>query len=166
MQAVRRVFFLGVAAVGLALCPLAALAKTVTLTVDGVTYTLTAPPLSYTNNAAVLQAQPWWGNQALAFAISTQLGYQLGDLDGGSSQTIPSALVAYGTDAGFVSITYDFEGTIFNCQTGCPSVDNTYAYVTVVPAANVPTLSQWGLALMAALLGVTGILAARALRPV
>ena len=58
-----------------------------------VTYYLTAAPLSYTANAALLQAQPWWGDEALSFAISEQLLYQLGDLEGGPGTTpgIPSA---------------------------------------------------------------------------
>src|SRR5271166_4559240 len=68
MRAVRRVLGFCVVALCLALLPVAAGAKTVTITVSGVTYSLTSSPQSYVANAALLQSQPWWGNEPLAFA--------------------------------------------------------------------------------------------------
>ena len=165
MQAIKRIFFLGVVAAGLALWAVPAAAATVTVNVSGVNYTLTASLLSFNADAAKLQAQPWWGNEPLAFAISTALGYQLGDLTGGMNNTIPSALMAYGVSGGDVSITYTQLATVIDCPSGCPAVGQPFFYVTAVSeSALIPALSDGSLMLLSALLCVAGILAARRLR--
>jgi len=167
MQAVKEYLVFAVVVLGLALAASGAEGKTVTVTVGGVTYTLTAAPLSYTANGPLLQAQPWWANEPLAFAISGELQYSLGDLEGGNGSTpgIPSALLAYGLEDGDVSITY-WDGTeVVNCPEGCPSEDGTFVYVTSQSsAAPVPTLSQWGLLLLVALMGPMGIVAVHRVR--
>jgi hypothetical protein len=165
MQAIKRLLGLAVVALGLALGSPEAGANTVTVTVGGTSYTLTPRLLSFTGNAAVLQAQPWWGNEALAFAISSQLQYQLGDLEGGpgTSPGIPSVLLAYGTQAGSVSITF-WDGGPVDCPVGCPALSDPFFYATLGAATPIPTLSPWGLLLACALMGVVGMVVTRRVR--
>lgn len=167
MQTVKKYLGFAVVVLGFALAASAAEGKTITVTVGGVTYTLTAAKLSFTVNGALLQAQPWWANEPLAAAISGELGYELGDLDGGNGSTpgIPSALLAYGTDDGSVSITYWNGDEVVNCPIGCPDVDSVFVYVTAASSATpVPTLSQWGLLILVAVMGPVGIVAVRRVR--
>lgn len=168
MQALKRAWVLGAVVLGLAFGAASAAANTVNITVNGVTYTLTASRLSYSADAALLQAQPWWGNEPLAFAITSQLGYQLGDLQGGPGTIpgIPSALMAYGIDGPDVSITF-WDGSAINCPINCPTQVAPFFYVTSVTAARpVPAVSDvWTLALLALAVGGAGVLTARALRP-
>ncbi len=163
MRRVIRYASLAVVALGLMLSAWAAGAKTVVVNVGGTAYALTAVPLSYAANAAELQAQPWWGNEPLAFAISSALQYQLGDLEGGPGTTlgIPSALLAYGTDTGYVSITY-WDGATENCPVDCPLEAASFFYVTgAVVASKIPTLSDWGLTALGVVLGGAGLFALR-----
>ena len=164
MQVLKRFVGLSVVALGLALAaPVGA--KTVTIVVGGVPYTLSTVQTSYASNPMQLQQQPWWGNEALAFAITSQLQYQLGDLLGGPGTTpgIPSALVAYGVAGPDVSITY-WDGAAVNCPVGCPLQADPFFYVISGTAA-IPATSAWATALLALLVGGAGLVAARALRP-
>jgi hypothetical protein len=151
--------------VGLAFAAAPAAAKTVTITVGGVPYTLTTIQTSYSANVGLLQQQPWWGNEPLAFAITSQLQYQLGDLFGGPGTTpgIPSALLAYGTSGAFVSITY-WDGAAVNCPIDCPVQGQVFVYVES-GAPSIPATSRGTLALLSLLVGGAGLVAARALRP-
>jgi hypothetical protein len=165
MEKAKRIACLGALALGLVVAAWDAAAATVNVTVGGVTYTLTASPMSYTTNQNTLKAQPWWGNEPLAASISGALQYQLGDLLGGNGSTpgIPSALLGYGTSVGtYVSITYWNGTTVVNCPVGCPDFDEVDFYVTAVTqASTIPTLSDWAIMVLAALTAVIGIVAAR-----
>jgi hypothetical protein len=162
MGAIYKWVGVGVVAVGFAVAGFAAQAKTVVVTVNGISYALKSVELEYTGNEALFAAQPWWNNEPLAFAISNALLYQLGDLDGGpgTSPGIPAALVAYGTLSGFVSITY-WDGTaVVNCPGGCPAVDSEFFYVEgSVVNSQIPTLSEWGLIILSVLTGLIGLVA-------
>ena len=130
-----------------------AFGKTVVIEADGTTYKLTTIITSYLESPDLLEAQPWWGDPGLAEDISEVLQYQLGDLEGGDQQSggIPSALMAYGLDDGFVSITY-WDGSLQNCPNDCPGQEGIYAYVIRDLDQGVPVNPLWSLILLAALL--------------
>jgi IPTL-CTERM motif len=160
MKTVKPLLTLFVVALGLACSAAQASGNTVMVTVNNTTYTLTTQNLPYAGHASLFQAQPWWGNEPLAFAISTQLKYQLGDFLGGTgSSPTPSALLAYGTSGTFVSITYWDGTTVQNCPSGCPLQTTTFFYVTT--ASGIPTVSQWGLIILSALIGLLALYSIR-----
>ncbi len=140
----------------------------IVVSVGGNDYTISSQSLPYLGNEAQFQAQPWWGDGALAVQIAGAMQYQLGNLIGGPGDDpndpgIPSALIAYGTSGGDVSIAY-WDGATENCPSGCPSEADTYFYVfgsvapTPAPAPEqVPALPLAGLLTLAALLGALGI---------
>lgn len=134
----------------------------ITINVNGTDYTLQSELLSYTGNEARFQAQPWWGDAALSAAISTELQYQLGDLEGGpgTDPGIPSALLAYGDASPDVSITY-WDGGLEDCPSGCPGVGEPYFYVfatgITASAEPVPALPVGLILLLAGLLAAIGV---------
>ena len=162
MNTAKRILCLFSVVLGLAFFASQAAAATVTVTVGGTTYTLTAQNLSDATGHAILSAQPWWGNPALAAQISNAVQYQLGDLNGGMGPFppgIPAALVAYGTSPPYTSITYWNGSSVQTCPAGCPLQTDQDFYITAVGlvAPSIPTLGEWGLMALALLIGVLGI---------
>ncbi len=129
------------------------------VTVGGKVYVLTSEGYTYTGNEALFQAQPWWGNPALAASITNAVQYQLEDYDGDPGvPDVPSALVGYGISGSDVSITY-WDGTFQDCPSGCPDVADFYYYIfaTEVRPVAVPALPLGGLLILAGLVGVAGL---------
>lgn len=68
----------GATAMGM-MSPTAAQALTVRVSVGGTNYSVTTLETSYSASSAILQSQPWWGNndtlaKSIANAVKTQLG--------------------------------------------------------------------------------------------
>lgn len=134
-------------------------AATATVTVDGTMYTLSTRSIPYDGNEALFQSQPWWGDPVLAAAITTALGYQLGDYIGGTNHDDPSAPLGYAFDSGFVSVTFTEEGSTKDCPNTCPESFEPYYYVFVDNAVRtnaVPASTLWSLMLLPVLLGFAG----------
>lgn len=60
------------ATLALAVATAAGRAATTEVTVDGTNYSFSVFVTSYEDNAAALQATPWWGNAQLAIDVITQ----------------------------------------------------------------------------------------------
>ena len=134
-------------------------AATATVTVDGTSYRLSTRNIAYDGNEGLFQSQPWWGDPVLAAAITTELGYQLGDYLGGTNQDDPSSPLGYAFDSGYVSVTFREEGNTQNCPNSCPLSFESYYYVFVdngTRANAVPTSTLWSPMLLSVLLGLAG----------
>ena len=105
-------------------------ASTITKTVNGNDYEITTISGAYSNAsiAAQLEATPWWGDSSLSFDISTAVLHELGD---SGLNPIASALAAYATNAGSVSITWTLTGTstVNDCPVSCPALSDVHNYL-------------------------------------
>lgn len=102
---------------------------------DGRRYVIEAlPNTSYAASAGTLQAQPWWGNQALASALAQQVRGQLGNYLGQPSTTqgVLFAYTPYGSD---VKLCY-FGGSI-TCQIITGNINASYYWAIGHLALNV-----------------------------
>ncbi|WP_337160112.1 autotransporter outer membrane beta-barrel domain-containing protein [Pseudomonas putida] len=92
---------------------------------DNYTYTITSQYVNYDADAALLEAQPWWGNATLANALSGIVGYNAGY----HAPSISSlgVLFAYGVSSGYVQIAY-YMGTAIDCPSGCPNTMSDFYY--------------------------------------
>jgi hypothetical protein len=161
MNIMKKVFFLFAVMLSIAFSASQASGATANVTVNGTTYTLSTQYLPYTGNEGLFQSQPWWGNASLANAISNQLKYQLGTLDGSPiGGSIPSALVAYGISSSYVSITYWDGDSVIDCP-DCPDQGGTYYYVTGSATKGIPTLAEWALIMLSSLLALGAVIVLR-----
>lgn len=99
----------------------AAPAPVVTGSHNGSIYTITSVNTSYNASSALLESQPWWGNQSLAFSLN-EIYYR--------AQNSGLVLFAYGLSGNYVSITYGNAGRVIDCPQYCPQKMDTYSYAT------------------------------------
>ena len=123
-------------------------AQTYTVNVGGNQYTVQASPsVSYNSISSTLQANPWWGNSALANSISSAVAGNAG-LPNFNGSMAP--LVAYGVSGSSVSISYwnTQNGIATDCPTNCPSLTNAFSwllslgYIPVVSGPSVINTNQ------------------------
>ncbi|MFL9813800.1 autotransporter outer membrane beta-barrel domain-containing protein [Stutzerimonas sp. VN223-3] len=100
---------------------------------DGYKYTIGSAYTSYTDMPSLLESQYWWGNQSLSFALSGLITDQL--------PGAPFLLFGYGLNNGYVSIDY-YQGSVINCPTSCPRVDDPYSYATATRTALSPVTPE------------------------
>lgn len=91
----------------------------VTGTYAGSVYTITSTSTSYDASSALLESQPWWGNQPLAFALN-EIYYR--------AQNSRLVLFAYGLSGNYVSITYGSGPGVVDCPSTCPLKSMSYDY--------------------------------------
>ncbi|MBP2870030.1 MULTISPECIES: autotransporter outer membrane beta-barrel domain-containing protein [Pseudomonas] len=96
-------------------------APVVTGSLNGSIYTITSVNTSYNASSALLESQPWWGNQSLAFSLN-EIYYR--------AQNSGLVLFAYGLSGNYVSITYGSGGRVTDCPQGCPQKTGSYSYAT------------------------------------
>ncbi|MDG1738069.1 MAG: hypothetical protein P8L68_10720 [Paracoccaceae bacterium] len=79
--------------------------------VDGKRFKFTTIYGQYSDStlAAQLEANAWWGDSVFSESVSAVVGDDLGTA--GPLQPFASALAAYATDTGFVSVTFNSTGT-------------------------------------------------------
>ena len=115
-------------------------AATITKTVDGKDYEFTTIYGAYSDAsiASQLESMPWWGDSTLSWSVSEAILNDLGD--SGPAQPAASALAAYGTSGGNVSITYTLTGTstVVDCPSSCPSLALVHYYIigTLLTSSN------------------------------
>ncbi|MBF8729793.1 autotransporter outer membrane beta-barrel domain-containing protein [Pseudomonas guariconensis] len=99
----------------------------VTDTYNGTAYTMTSVWTNYDASSALLQSQPWWGNQSLANALN--------EIYARASNLPDLILFAYGQSGGHINVVANNSGTVF-CSMGCGAFSNAdyfYAIGTSTP---------------------------------
>lgn len=113
---------------------------------SGTVYNLTSKITTYNADTALLQSQPWWGNQSLTQGLAPIVGSQLGGFISYSSTGSINALFAYASSPTF-SVTESF---------GCMpcTVSTTYPYNYVILGQPLITLNALSTSLSSTSLGV------------
>lgn len=129
-------------------------ARAVNVTVGGITYDVQffQAPQSFNDNAAAIQAAPWWGSQAVASDFAVAYRSQVGSAPFNVSGALDSLLFAYSSVVEYVY--YSETGLTSTSSTSPANVWTTahYAYVaspSPVPEINGNALAQAGLILLA-----------------
>ena len=105
-------------------------APTTSVTIGSTVYNLTTAYISYTGSPSLFTTgnMPWWGNYPLAAQITKAVGTGLGYFLPGTSSTVHTALAAYGTSSGHVSVTTLSNGLFSDFPSG-PSESSLYNYI-------------------------------------
>jgi hypothetical protein len=98
---------------------------TVIVSYGGSTYSISAVQTNYDASTALLQSQPWWGNQALARALSDRVGTSVGAYFDGNAGANGGPLFIYAVQGGDFSVEY----FLFNSPNSCTDCGgNSYDY--------------------------------------
>jgi hypothetical protein len=114
----------------------------VTVSNNGIGYTIGTQYTNYTANPSFFTSQPWWGNASLAFQLSGLVQDQLG-----------FTLFGYATSGGNVSIAY-WSGGNNDCPSGCPSLGSDYDYASLISMSGLVTLQSLSNSLISTASGV------------
>jgi len=117
----------------------------ITVSNNGVDYTIGSQYTNYTANPSFFTSQPWWGNASLALELSGLVQDQIG-----------FTLFAYGTSSigSSVSIAYWFHGNNIDCPDYCPRQGDDYYYASLISMTSLVSLQSQSESLISTASGV------------